>query len=87
MPKFNGTELTPETIQAARQWFADNADACVREAEDGTFPLASHYPLDLYRMQQAAARRAALAGEYDHTVAFKQRAYFIQTGESVALLP
>jgi hypothetical protein len=87
MPKFNGTDLTPETIQATRQWFADNADACVREAEDGTAPLASHYPLEQYRANKAADKAAALAGEYDHTFTFLQRAYFIQTGESVALLP
>ena len=86
-PKFNGTTLTPETIQSTRQWFADNADACVREAEDGTAPLASHYPLEKYRRDMAERKRAALAGEYDHTLTFLQRAYFIQTGESVALLP
>lgn len=86
-PRFNGTSLTPESVQAARQWTADNADGCVREAEDGTAPLASHYPLALYREKMAERKRAALAGEFDHTLAFLQRAYFIQTGESVALLP
>lgn len=87
MPKFNGTELTPETVQAARQWFADNADACVREAEDGTAPLASHYPLEKYRQDMETAKQYALTGCIDHTLTFLQRAYFIQTGESVALLP
>jgi hypothetical protein len=87
MPKFNGTELTPETIQATRQWFADNADACVREAEDGTAPLASHYPLAKYRAEKAADKADALAGKYDRSLTFLQRAYYIQTGESVALLP
>lgn len=87
MPKFNGTDLTPETIQVTRQWFADNADACVREAEDGTAPLASHYPLEKYRALQETAKQHALTGCIDRTFTFLQRAYFIQTGESVALLP
>lgn len=85
--KFNGVEITEQSILACRQWFADNADGCVREAEDGTAPLASHYPLERYRIEKAEDKRKALAGEYDHTFTFMQRAYYIQTGESVALLP
>lgn len=85
--KFNGVEITKESIQACRQWFADNADACVCQAEDGTAPLASHYPLELYRAKMAEHRVSALAGEFDHTFTFIQRAYYIQTGECVALLP
>lgn len=85
--KFNGVQITEESIHACRQWFADNADACVRGAEDGTAPLASHYPLELYRNKMAERKASALAGEFDHNFAFMQRAYYIQTGESVALLP
>lgn len=84
---FNGVTLTDATVQATRQWFADNCDACLREVEDGTVKLASHYPLEAYRQQMAKHKNQALAGEWDHTLAFRQRAYFIQTGESVALLP
>lgn len=84
---FNGVEITQESILACRQWFADNADACVREAEDGTAPLASHYPIELYRENMAARKASALAGEFDHTFTFMQRAHYMQTGECVALLP
>ena len=84
---FNGVVITQESITACRQWFADNADACVREAEDGTAPLASHYPIELYREKMAARKASALAGEFDHTFAFMQRAHYMQTGECVALLP
>lgn len=85
--KFNGVTLTSETIQAARQWFADEADACYREAEDGTAPLASHYLLETYRAQMDAHKQYALTGCMDHTLTFLQRANYIQTGESIALLP
>ena len=84
---FNGVEITQKSIQACRQWFADNADACVREAEDGTAPLASHYPIELYREKMAERKEAALAGKFDHTFTFMQRAHYMQTGECVALLP
>jgi hypothetical protein len=85
--KFNSITLTPETIQAARQWFADEADACYREAEDGTAPLASHYSLETYRAQMDILKQYALTGCLDHTLTFLQRAHYIQTGESIALLP
>ena len=84
---FKGVTITQESIIACRQWFADNADACVREAEDGTAPLASHYPIELYREKMAERKEAALAGEFDHTFTFMQRAHYMQTGECVALLP
>ena len=84
---FNGVVITKESIIACRQQFADNADACVREAEDGTAPLASHYPIELYREKMAARKVSALAGEFDHTFTFMQRAHYMQTGECVALLP
>ena len=84
---FNGVTITQESIIACRKWFADNVDACVREAEDGTAPLASHYPIELYREKMAERKEAALAGEFDHTFTFMQRAHYMQTGECVALLP
>lgn len=84
---FNGVTITQESIIACRKWFADNADACIREAEDGTAPLASHYPIELYREKMVERKEAALAGEFDHTFTFIQRAHYIQTGECIALLP
>lgn len=35
MAKFNGVTLTTETIQATRQWFADNDQACINEVVSG----------------------------------------------------
>ena len=84
MPRFNDTELTPETIQATRQWYIEHFERLALEAPDF---LASHYPLEKYKAEMAEKQCAVTAGEYDRSLAFLQRAYFIQTGESVALLP
>ena len=39
------------------------------------------------REKMAARKASALAGEFDHTFTFMQRAHYMQTGECVALLP
>lgn len=82
-----GWKMTDATRLETRQWFADNAMACVRAAEDGTEPLASHYPVARYRAEQERHATELLAGKWDHTFTFQQRAYWIETGECVALLP
>lgn len=84
MARFNGVELTAESMQATRQWFADNSQACIEAALSGEDRVND---LDGYVAWRRQAIADSLAGKGDHTVAFLQRAYFIQTGESVALLP
>lgn len=54
--RFNGTEITAETIAATRQWYAEHFDTLATEAP--TF-LASHYPLEQYRAEMADNKRAA----------------------------
>ena len=76
--------ITPETIQKTRQWWADNALACIAEVKSGEVKVNNPEKYFAWRMEQHAD---ALAGKYDHSFAFQQRAYFIQTGECVALLP
>lgn len=82
--KIMKTVLTQETIQATRQWFADNAQACIDEVKSGTVKVND--PESYYLWQREWAVQA-LAGAYDHTLAFLQKAHYIQTGECVALLP
>lgn len=77
-------KLTPESIQAARQWFADNALACITEVESGAVRVND--PARYFTLQRES-HADALAGKFDHTLTFQQRAYFIQTGECIALLP
>lgn len=84
MAKFNNLVLAPETIQATRQWFADNAQACIDEAVSGAVKVND---LHGYIKSQERLIEEDLAGVWDHTFTFLQRAYYIQTGESVALLP
>lgn len=73
--------------QKTREWFRDNALACIAEVETGNVRLPSHYPLERYRADCEAKARAAMAGEYDHSFAFRQRAEWIEGKPSRALLP
>lgn len=84
MLKFNGVELTEESIQKTRKWFSDNAMACIEEAKNGKFYVNN---LEDYTKWEEKSAKEYMEGKHDHVLAFLQRAYFIQTGESVALLP
>lgn len=76
--------LTQASILAARQWFHDNHLACIREVLEGKVRVNDKESLIKERTARAAA---CLRGDYDHTLAFKQQAYYIQTGECIAILP
>lgn len=80
---FNGVELTKETIQKTRKWFSDNAIACIEEVKSGKSWVNDE---ESYFEQENKNAKEFLEGKYDHTLTFLQRAYFIQTGESVPLL-
>jgi len=75
---FAGVELTPESVQAARQWYHDNAKAIIAESgdRDGFWQRAADSALTIGK-----------PGGERVSVAFLQKAHFIQTGESIALLP
>lgn len=76
--------LTTDTIKATRQWFADNAQACINEAVSGQVRVNN---LTSYVADQAQRIQDCLAGRWDHTLAFQQRVLFIQTGVCHAILP
>lgn len=78
------TQITQETIIKTRQWFADNRDACIAEVQDGRVSVNNP---EKYFAQCNEAKIDFLAGKYDHSFSFVQRAQFIQTGKFVALLP
>lgn len=80
---FAGVELTLETIQRTRKHFADIYRACIREAEDGTTRVNN---LESYRTWREDAIAEVMTTER-FTVTFLQRAHWLQTGESIALLP
>lgn len=85
--KFNGVVITQESIQACRQWFIDNQQACIDGALDGSLGLASHVDPLLYVTKCTEKQTDIARGKWDKTFTFMQRAHYIQTGESVALLP
>jgi len=84
MARFAGVELTIESIQKTREWFAKNAQECIEEVNSGKVKVndpESYFQWCKIRMEDA------IVGRNDHTLTFLQRAHYIQTGECVALLP
>lgn len=73
-----------QAVIAARQWFADNAQACIDEAVSGQVRVTN---LVSYVADQTQRIQDCLAGKWDHTMSFQQRVLFIQTGECHAILP
>lgn len=84
MAKFNGVEITLDKIRETRQHFADISYACIAEVKSGDVKV-NHQ--DVYFIRREAEAKAALDGEFDHTLTFLQRAYWLQTGVMIALLP
>ena len=82
--RFNGVELTEDTINTTWQWFADNSLACAADAIAGEF-FVDDIEAYVAECVEDAKRYTRHEGRISFT--FMQRAYFIQTGEDVALLP
>lgn len=80
----SAARLTPESIQAARNWFAANALACIAEVKEGRVVVNDP---ERYFADCRARHDAVLRGESDHTFALLQRAHYLQTGEMRPLLP
>ena len=79
------TNITKEqAISTTRQWFADNAQACIDEAISGQVRVNN---LASYVVDQTQRIQDCLAGKWDHTLTFQQRVLFIQTGVCHAILP
>ena len=76
--------LDEYAILAARKWFADNCYACISQAIDGSLKVND---LQKYIKTESQKAKDFLAGKHDKTFTFMQRAWYIQTGESVAFLP
>jgi hypothetical protein len=81
---FNGVALTEESMQATRQYYHDNALACIEEVKSGKVYVNDPESYFEWRMRES---KEYIEGKHDHVLAFLQHAYYIQTGESIALLP
>lgn len=75
--------LTDDTISKTRQWYADNAQACIDEAVSGDVKVNDLAKYIEWNKQKIVD---SLTGKSDHTFTFIQMAYYIQTGECVPLL-
>lgn len=76
-------ELTPETIAKTEQWFIDLALDCIAEAESGEVVVND---FESYKERQMGVVKEYTDKTYKPTFTFLQRAWYIQTGESVAFL-
>lgn len=81
--KFNNVEITAETILKTRQHFVEICEDCIKAATN-----KDYFVNDIPKYIEWNKERIELtkAGESDKTFTFMQRAYWIQTGEMVALL-
>lgn len=82
---FNGEELTEETILKTRKWFSDNKYACIDKVKTGEHKI--YCDKEEYYKREEQSAMDYLDGLNDHVFTFLQRAYFIQTGKCIALLP
>lgn len=74
----NGVILTEETILATREHFADLSRATIDEIQAGVTKVDD--PAGTIAWLEDGIR-SGLAGKGDHTVTFRQRALWIQTGD------
>lgn len=81
---FAGVELTPETMQRTREHFAQIYRDCIAEAQSGAVFVND---LASYVAWHETLMADCMAGKDDHTFTFLQRAHYLQTGESVPMLP
>lgn len=80
--KFNNVEITQETINLTRLHFAGIYEMCIQGTKDGSIFVND---VEGYILSEEAKISEVLQGNYDHSFTFMQRAYYLQTGESVAL--
>lgn len=73
-----------QAVITTRQWFADNAKACIDEAVSGQVRVSD---LTKYVNDQTQRIQDSLNGKWDHTLAFQQRVVYVQTGVCHAILP
>ena len=81
--KFNGEVLNLENLEKAREWFIKNAFDCIKEAEEETVFVND---LEKYRKSKMEFIDR-MKNETNFSATFLQRAYYFQTGKSIALLP
>ena len=69
--------MKDETRQKTREWFRDNALACITEMESGAVKVNDPNKY-IEQMKQRAVE--AMRGDYDGSFTFLRRAHYIETG-------
>lgn len=76
--------MKTDIIQRTREHFANSAEACIQEVLSGQVKVND---MDRYIKWRKEQKQEALEGKYDHTLHFKQVAHYLETGETLAILP
>ena len=75
--------LTEDTINKTCQWYADNAQGCINEVLNGEVTVND---IDSYIEEKIKSKADYLDKNFELGLWFYQKALYIQTGESVAIL-
>ena len=78
---YNGINLTLETILKTRIHFYNLCLGCIKEAHENK----SVNNIEEYVKYEMTQSKEYLEGKYDNTFTFLQRAYYLQTGESIPI--
>lgn len=81
---FNNTELTEETLLKTDQHFADIYQGCIDEVLSGVVKVNDQ---EKYFAENKRRKEESLKGNKRTIFTYLQRAYWIQTGDMIALLP
>lgn len=79
----NLVTITESTIVATCEHFAGNAQGCIDEVLSGEVKVNNQ---ESYIQDCLDRKEAYLQGNYEPTLAFWQKAYYIQSGDCVGLL-
>lgn len=78
--------LTKDTIIKTREWFINNQLGQVAEVERGEVYLNPEYGLERLKSECLKNIEDIKQGDWDHSLTFVQRAYYIQSNKCVGLL-
>jgi len=82
---FNNVKLTIETIKKTDMHFADIYQGCIDEVLSGEVKVNDK---EKYILSNSTLKNEYLKGEVNrYNLTYLQRAYWIQIGENIALLP
>ena len=85
--RFNRTTLTPEAIEFAKWFYIDLCERCLADVLSGRQKVNDKAAYIARQTMEVDDLMGYAYGEMPVSLTTLQRAYYEQTGESVALLP